>query len=133
MAWSAALIAVILGPWLVQVLFAAHRVLGPADFAWLAAGTLFYMLAMVLGQGAMALSHHRDQLFAWIAGAVVLAAITAVPGEVRLRVEIAYAVSSLTVAVMLALVLFVRAARYWGPSGVADGRVAATLHPGGSR
>ncbi len=60
------------------------------------------MLALVLGQGAMALSHHRDQLFAWIAGAVVLAAITAVPGDVRLRVEIAYAVSSLTVAVTLA-------------------------------
>jgi O-antigen/teichoic acid export membrane protein len=126
------LIAVVLGPWLVQVLFAAHRVLGPADFAWLAAGTFFYMLAMVLGQGAMALSHHRDQLFAWIAGAVVLAAVTAVPGEVRLRVEVAYALSSLTVAVVLAIVLFVRTARYWGTSGVADGRVAATL-PGGSR
>ena len=126
-------IAVILGPWLIEVFFAAHRVLGPADFAWLAAGTLFYMLALVLGQGAMALSHHRDQLFAWIAGAVVLAAITAVPGDVRLRVEIAYAVSSLTVAVTLGLVLFVRAARYWGPAEVAGGRVAATLHPGGSR
>ncbi len=127
------LVAVILGPWLVQVLFAAHRVLGPADFAWLAAGTLFYMLAMVLGQGAMALSHHRDQLFAWIFGAIVLAAITAVPGEVRLRVEIAYAVSSFTVAATLALVLFVRTARHWRPAGVAGDRVAATLHPGGSR
>lgn len=127
------LVAVILGPWLVQVLFAAHRVLGPADFAWLAAGTLFYMLAMVLGQGAMALSRHHDQLFAWIAGVVVLGAVTAIPGEVRLRVEMAYALSSLSVAVALALLLFVRAARYWRPSRVADRRVAATLHPRGSQ
>jgi O-antigen/teichoic acid export membrane protein len=130
------LIAVVLGPWLVQVLFAAKRVLGPADFGWLAAGTLFYMLAMVLGQGAMALSHHRDLLFAWIAGTVVLAAVTAVPGEVRLRVEIAYAVSSLTVALTLALVLFARTAKYWGTSGVADDRMnstTATAAPGGPR
>jgi len=91
------------------------------------------MLALVLGQGAMALSHHRDQLFAWIFGATVLAAITAVPGEVRLRVEIAYAASSFAVAVTLALVLFVRTARHWRPAGVAGDRVAATLHPGGSR
>jgi O-antigen/teichoic acid export membrane protein len=127
------LIAVVLGPWLVQALFAAQRVLGPADFGWLAAGTFFYMLAMVLGQGAMALSHHRDLLFAWIAGTVVLAAITAVPGEVRLRVEIAYAVSSLTVALALALVLLVRTARYRGPADIADDRLAAPAHPGAPR
>jgi O-antigen/teichoic acid export membrane protein len=129
------LIAVVLGPWLVQVLFAAHRVLGPADFGWLAAGTLCYMLAMVLGQGAMALSHHRDLLFAWIVGTAVLAAVTAVPGEVRLRVEAAYAASSLTVAIALALVLFVRAVRFWGPPGLADDRVNGTVTaaPGGPR
>jgi O-antigen/teichoic acid export membrane protein len=126
-------IAVILGPWLIQVFFAAHRVLGPTDFALLTAGTLFFMLALVLGQGAMALSHHRDQLLAWIGGAVVLAVITAVPGDVRLRVELAYAVSALTVATTLAIVLSVRAARYWDPPAVADGPVAATVHPGGSR
>ena len=97
--------AVLLGPWLIQVLFNAQPVLGYADFAWLAAGTLFYMLAMVLGQGAMALSKHRAQLFAWIAGTVVLILVTVLPGDVTLRVEAAYALSSLTVALVLALVL----------------------------
>jgi O-antigen/teichoic acid export membrane protein len=115
--------AVILGPWLIRVLFAARPVLGHADFALLAAGTLFYMLAMVLGQGAMALSRHRDQLLAWVAGAVVLAVITLGPGEVKLRVEAAYTLSSLTVALALALVLFVRAPR--------PGR-ASTAAPGGT-
>jgi O-antigen/teichoic acid export membrane protein len=100
--------AAIAGPWLTRLLFAARPVLGHADFAVLAAGTLCYMLAMVLGQGAMALSRHRDQLLAWLAGTAVLAAITLGPGDVRLRVEVAYTVSSLTVAGALALVLFLR-------------------------
>ena len=97
--------AVIFGPRLTRVLFAAHPVLSSADFAWLAAGTLCYMLAMVLGQGAMALSRHRDQLLAWVAGAVVLVVITLAPGNVTVRVVAAYTLSSLTVALALALVL----------------------------
>jgi O-antigen/teichoic acid export membrane protein len=103
--------AAILGPWLIQVLFAARPVLGHADFAWLASGTLFYLLAMVLGQSTMALSRHRDQLLAWLAGTLVLVAITLGPGPVKLRVESAYAISSLTVAALLALALFLRTSR----------------------
>jgi O-antigen/teichoic acid export membrane protein len=104
-------LAVSIGPWLIPAAFGARHILGPSDFALLAAGTTCYMLAMVLGQGAMALSRHRDQLLCWIAGAVVLWVITFLPGEVRLRVEAAYALSSLTVALALALVLVLRAPR----------------------
>jgi O-antigen/teichoic acid export membrane protein len=103
--------AVLLGPWLIRVLFAVRPELGHADFAWLAAGTLFYMLALVLGQSAMALSRHRDQLLAWLAGAAVLVAITLGPGAVTRRVEVAFAVSSLTVAAALTLALFLRTSR----------------------
>jgi O-antigen/teichoic acid export membrane protein len=117
--------AVILGPALIRVLFGARPVLGHADFAWLASGMLFYMLAMVLGQGAMALSRHRDQLLAWLAAALVLVAITLGPGDVTRRVEIAFALSSLTVAAVLAVVMFLRTARPGahrrttpGPAGV---------------
>jgi O-antigen/teichoic acid export membrane protein len=97
--------AVILGPWLTQVLFGARPVLGHAAFAWLALGTLCYMLALVLGQGAMALTRHRDQLLAWLAGVIVLAVITLAPGEVTTRVVAAYAAGCGTVAVALAIVL----------------------------
>src|SRR5262249_5809123 len=62
----------VLGPWLTRVLFAARPVLGREDFALLALGTLCYMLALVLGQGAMALSRHRDLLACWLVGACVL-------------------------------------------------------------
>jgi O-antigen/teichoic acid export membrane protein len=103
--------AAILGPRLIRVLFAARPTLGHADFAWLASGTLFYMLAMVLGQSAMALSRHRDQLLGWMTGVLVLVAITLGPGEVKRRVEVGYALSSLTVAVVLALVVFFRTSR----------------------
>jgi O-antigen/teichoic acid export membrane protein len=97
--------AVVFGPWLTRVLFAARPVLGHASFAWLAAGTLCYMLALVLGQGAMALSRHRDQLLSWVCGVAVLAVITALPGEVTVRVVTAYALGSGTVALALAIVL----------------------------
>jgi uncharacterized membrane protein YoaK (UPF0700 family) len=93
------------------MLFAARPSLGRADFALLAAGTLCYLLAMVLGQGAMALSRHRDQLLGWMTGVLVLVAITLGPGEVKRRVEVGYALSSLTVAIVLALVVFLRTSR----------------------
>jgi O-antigen/teichoic acid export membrane protein len=103
--------AVLLGPWLIRVVFAARPVLGHADFAWLAAGTLCYLLALVLGQSALALARHRDLLCAWLAGVVVLGAITLGPGAVSRRVVIAYALSSLTVTATLAVVLFLRTGR----------------------
>ena len=101
--------AVILGPWLTQVLFGASPVLGRASFALLAFGTMCYMLALVLGQGAMALTRHRDQLLAWLAGVTVLAVITLAPGEVTTRVVAAYAAGCATVAAALAIVLLRRA------------------------
>jgi O-antigen/teichoic acid export membrane protein len=118
--------AVILGPWLIRVLFAARPALGDADFGWLASGTLCYMLAMVLGQSVMALSRHRDQLLGWTAGALVLVAITLGPGAVKHRVEVAYALSSLTVAVILAVAAFLRPAR----RGFRSSRCAAARRAG---
>jgi O-antigen/teichoic acid export membrane protein len=126
--------AVVIGPWLAQVVFATRPVLGPADFAWLAAGTLFYMLALVLGQGALALSRHRDQLLAWTAGAAVLVLVTVLPGGVMVRVETAYAFSSLTVTLVLVVALVVRMNSLRGISALptTDPPVAAA-HPGGGK
>jgi O-antigen/teichoic acid export membrane protein len=97
--------AVLLGPWLIRVLFAAANVLGAVDFALLAAGTGAYLLAQVLGQGVLALGRHRDQTLAWLGGTVALTVITLLPGDVRLRVEAAYAIGSLVVALILAFAL----------------------------
>jgi O-antigen/teichoic acid export membrane protein len=100
-----AVVAVALGPWLVRVLFAAPDVLHAGDFGWLAAGTLVYLWAMVLGQGVLAVNRHRDQALAWVAGTVALVAATLLPGGVAQRVEIAFVAGSIVAAAVLALVL----------------------------
>jgi O-antigen/teichoic acid export membrane protein len=105
-------LAAVFGPWLGPVLFGVQHVLHWSDYALLAFGTACYMLALVLGQGAIALNRHRDQLFAWLAGGVVLAVVTLLPGEVSRRVEFGYAASSLTVALLLGIVLLRYQARF---------------------
>jgi O-antigen/teichoic acid export membrane protein len=101
--------AVLLGPWLIETLFAAPSALGDLDFAMLAAGTGAYLLAQVLGQGVMALGFHRDQTLAWLGGSAALVAVTVIPGSVALRVEGGYVVGSFVVAALLAAALLRRA------------------------
>jgi O-antigen/teichoic acid export membrane protein len=104
--------AILLGPWLLRLLFATGNVLGDADFAVLSVGTAAYLLAQVLGQAAMALGHHRDQTLAWVGGTVALVAVTALPIDVRLRVEWAYTVGSVVVAAILVVAVLRRSSRY---------------------
>jgi hypothetical protein len=86
------------------VLFGAEEpVLGCLDFFLLSAGTVAYMFAMVLGQALMVFKRHNLQLLCWAVGTAVLAVITLAPGDVALRVIVAYALgSTATVLAMLA-------------------------------
>jgi O-antigen/teichoic acid export membrane protein len=94
--------AVAFGPWLVPVLFGVPDVLSRVDFAWLAAGTMPYMMALVLGQAVVARGWHAVQTVGWLAGTVVLTAITFGPGDALLRVELAFAIGSAVVVPVLA-------------------------------
>jgi O-antigen/teichoic acid export membrane protein len=114
--------AVLFGPALVRVLFDAPGVLGRADFAWLAAGTLAFMLATVMGQAVVARGRHGLQVLGWLVGTVVLIAITLGPGDVRLRVEVAFALGSLAVVPVLAPFA-------WRASGVDEAAPPATPAP----
>src|SRR5262245_13642932 len=120
-------VAVFAGAWLSTRLFDAPALLGRGDFAVLAVGTLAYLWALVLGQGVLALGHHRDQALAWVAGIAVLAALTLTPGAVAHRVELGYAGGAFTVAAELAAVLARRVPAHWRPGSVAS----AVLGPGG--
>ncbi|MFC8452903.1 hypothetical protein [Kitasatospora sp. NPDC057223] len=93
--------ATILGPWLIQVLFKADDVLGSLDFFWMSAGTLCYMLAMVLGQALLVLHRHRLQLLGWAVGTVALIVTTLVPGPIATRVCLAYTLGSLAAVVCM--------------------------------
>ncbi|GAA2786179.1 hypothetical protein GCM10010441_08980 [Kitasatospora paracochleata] len=95
--------ATILGPWLIRVLFGAQDVLSRADFFWLSAGTLSYMLAMVLGQALMVLHRHRVQLLCWAIGTAVLIGTTLLPGQVATTVCLAYTLGSLAAVLSMAV------------------------------
>ncbi len=97
--------AIFLGPWAIEMLFNADPVLGDWDFALLVLGTTGYLLALVLGQGVLALGRHRQQTLAWLLGTGVLIAVTLIPGDVSLRVGAGYAAGSLAVAAILAVAL----------------------------
>ncbi|WP_327736899.1 hypothetical protein OG749_27300 [Streptomyces nojiriensis] len=96
--------ATVLGPWLIEVLFGTEDpVLGRIDFFLLSVGTVAYMFAMVLGQALMVFKRHNLQLLCWGVGTAVLVGITLVPGDVAVRVILAYALgSTATVLAMLA-------------------------------
>jgi O-antigen/teichoic acid export membrane protein len=94
---AGAVAVVALGPFLVRVLFDVDEGLTRADFAWLGGGTLAYMIATVLGQAVVARGWHAGQAVGWLVGTVVLVAVTLGPGDVRLRVELAFAIGSLAV------------------------------------
>jgi O-antigen/teichoic acid export membrane protein len=99
--------AVLAGSWLISVFLGAKSVLGPMDFFWFSAGTMCYMLAMVIGQALMAVRLHRQQMLAWLLGTAVLVAVTLMPGAVVLRIELGYALGSLTTALCM-LLMFLR-------------------------
>jgi hypothetical protein len=60
------------------------------------------MLATVFGQALLSLGRHQRQLLSWLVGTVVLVAVTAVPGGIATRVELAYlAGAAVSAAAML--------------------------------
>jgi O-antigen/teichoic acid export membrane protein len=100
------LVAVAAGPWLVPRLFGTPHLLDASDFAWLAGGTLLYMLACVHGQVLQTAGAHRRQLAAWAAGMAALLLVTAGPVPVHDRVEIAYAAGAAVTEALLAAMAY---------------------------
>ncbi|MGW6862287.1 lipopolysaccharide biosynthesis protein [Streptomyces xanthophaeus] len=117
--------ATLLGPWLIQVLFKAEDGLGQAVFFWISAGTLFYMLAMVLGQALMVLHKHGLQLLGWAVATLVLVGVTLLPGEATTRVCLAYTLASLSAVLGMAAALWLTFPRGPAATEAATGAGAA--------
>ncbi|WP_431679074.1 lipopolysaccharide biosynthesis protein [Kitasatospora sp. KL5] len=94
-------VAVLAGPWLIRVLFAAPDVLTRPDFLLLSLGTLGYLLAQVLGQALMVRHRHRAQLAGWLVGTAALVAVTLLPGDVATRVTSAFTAGTATTALVM--------------------------------
>ena len=105
---------------LLRTFMGAPPVLGPADLFWFSAGTMFYMLAMVLGQALVAMGRHVLQLAGWAFGTAVLLGVTCVPGPVALRVEVSYFLGSLSTAVLLLGLIWRESRRTTRVHGAAD-------------
>jgi O-antigen/teichoic acid export membrane protein len=116
---AGAVVCVAAGPWLVRVLFDVGTVLDRVDFAWLSTATTVYMVATVLGQAGLALGGHRDQAVAWVTGFLVLLGVTALPGEVLLRVELAFLAGSTVAGALLGAGLSRRLRRWPNRQGTA--------------
>ncbi|ROR43892.1 hypothetical protein [Kitasatospora cineracea] len=130
----AGLPTVLLGPDLIRLAFNAAPVLDRADFLWLVLGTLFFMLATVFGQALLSVGRHRQQLFSWLAGTIVLAAVTLLPGQVAPRAEFGYlAGAAISAAGMLwSLVRSLSHGRRPAADRAADERHPAPAVPGTS-
>ncbi|GAA0662007.1 hypothetical protein GCM10010193_11520 [Kitasatospora atroaurantiaca] len=93
--------AVLIGPWLIRILFAAPDVLTHLDFLWLSLGTLCYLLAQVLGQALIVQHRHRAQLASWLVGTAVLCGVTTLPGDVATRVTVAFTAGTAATALVM--------------------------------
>jgi O-antigen/teichoic acid export membrane protein len=121
--------SVLLGRWLIHVLLNAEDLLRPLDFFWFAAGTMAYMLAMVLGQALMAMGRHRAQLLGWVVGTAALVGVTFIPFSTSIRVEFAYFTgSAVTAGVLLALLWWAPGAREAARSGAPGRTRVARIH-----
>ncbi|MEZ0065494.1 O-antigen/teichoic acid export membrane protein [Streptacidiphilus sp. MAP12-20] len=114
--------SVLFGSWLIHVFFKAPNVLHFLDFFWFAAGTMCYMLALILGQALMAMDRHRLQLLGWIVGTAALVGATFIPGAAATRVEFAYFAGSAVTAAVLLVSLW-RVSGHWIATGEAVPRV----------
>jgi O-antigen/teichoic acid export membrane protein len=120
--------AVLLGAWLVPLLFSVSHVLSWVDFLWFALGTTAYMAALVLGQAVQAIGRHGYQTISWLVGTTALVLITVGPGDVKTRVEIAYLAGSVITAGALALVTALVKPKAAAPEPV-EVAVVAELRP----
>ena len=76
-----------LGPWALSILFGSEFALGGRDLALLAAASALCMAVIAFTQALIALSGHAQVAWGWLTGVVVFVLVTAVGGDLLLRVE----------------------------------------------
>jgi O-antigen/teichoic acid export membrane protein len=86
----ASVVALLIGPWIVAVLFGEEYRLGHLDLLLLAAASGVYMVAVVLAHGLIALQGYRQAALGWLAGLALFVVVTALGTELLLRVELGF-------------------------------------------
>lgn len=91
-------------------LFGSDTGIPRLDITLLAVGNAVFLLAITASQALIAVKGQADTVVAWLLGVVTFAGVTAVPGDLLLRVELALIVGS-TVSLAAMLVLLRRRLR----------------------
>jgi O-antigen/teichoic acid export membrane protein len=101
--------AATIGPFVGKLLFGEDKfILGNRDLALLAAGSGFFILALTLAQGLIALRGYAGAALAWLAGIIAFAAITAAGNDLFLRVELGFVAGSATATAVMGILLLMR-------------------------
>jgi O-antigen/teichoic acid export membrane protein len=103
-------LAATLGAWtvgapLVRFFFGNSFRLMPADLAYLAAASAFYLLALALAQGLVALAAYARLVAGWSVGLVTGVLVTALGGPLLLRVERGFLAGSLGACIAMGLIV----------------------------
>ena len=93
--------ALVLGPFVVSLVFGADFAVTAPTMAVLAGATSVYVLGASLSGAAIAAARHRLSSLAWLTGAVAFTAVALVGDDLYRRVELGYLAGSCAVAGVL--------------------------------
>jgi O-antigen/teichoic acid export membrane protein len=102
---ASTVLAALLGPFAVRILFGDEFRLSHRDMALLAAGSAVYMVALALAQALIALARHDRAALGWACGVTAFVIGVAAGSELLLRVEVGYLAGSCVAAVAMAIAL----------------------------
>ncbi|MER5176818.1 hypothetical protein ABT009_00295 [Streptomyces sp. NPDC002896] len=97
------LLCALLGPMANVMLFAAEPLLHTADFVLLAFGSTGFLLALLLGNAAVAAGRRGAQVLAWSCASCLLLALPALTGDALRGAELAFTAAAWTAALVLLL------------------------------
>jgi O-antigen/teichoic acid export membrane protein len=104
--------ATLVGPWFGEKLFPSKWDLGNRDMFLLTLAATFFILALTMAQGLIALKGYKQNAFAWIGAIVAFVVVVVAAGDdLILRNELAFLAGGVVAALGMALLLFPRMRR----------------------
>lgn len=99
---------VIVGPWIVRVLFGPGFEMTRTDLGLLAGGSAAYLIAVTFAQALIALSEYSKVAIAWAVAVVCFGAATALGSGLIFRVEVGFLVGAVAAALAMGILLIPR-------------------------
>jgi O-antigen/teichoic acid export membrane protein len=84
----AVVVALLIGPWAIELLYGSEYSLSHETVGLLAAGSVLFMLAQAMAQAVIALGGHTKMAVCWLVSVIVFIVVTALGSDLYLRVEV---------------------------------------------